>query len=158
MQFIAAAGNEQTSTRSYPAGYASAGVISVASIDSNGALSWFSNWGSSWVNIGAPGGGILSSVAGSSYATYSGTSMATPHVSGAAALYKARYPTANATEVRNAILNSAVPTISLSGITSTGGRLNLPSMLAIVPPSAGCNCPAGQYCTAGACAACSTNW
>lgn len=67
---------------------------------------------------------------------YSGTSMATPHVTGAAAFYKARYPTATADEIKAAILGSVTPTRSLRFKTSTGGRLNVDAMLDIVPPSA----------------------
>jgi subtilisin family serine protease len=59
------------------------------------------------------------------YASYNGTSMATPHVSGAAALYKAYHPDATAAEVKAAILGAAVPTPSLQGRVLTNGRLNV---------------------------------
>jgi len=59
------------------------------------------------------------------YASYSGTSMATPHVTGAAALYKAYHPAATAAQIKAAILGSSVPTPSLNNITVSGGRLNV---------------------------------
>lgn len=63
--------------------------------------------------------------------------MATPHVTGAVALYKARYPTATAAEIKASLLGSVTPTPSLqNGITSRGGRLNAAGMLSVVPPSA----------------------
>ena len=136
--FIAAAGNGGSDgvgdnndvTPYYPSSYnttAGAGwdaVISVASITSTGAKSSFSNYGASSVDIGAPGSGIWSTTASNTYSSYSGTSMATPHVSGAAALYAARYPTITGAALKTAILNAAQPTASLSGKTATGGRLN----------------------------------
>ncbi len=133
--FIAAAGNDAFNCNTsdcYPAEYASDNVIAVASITSAGALSSFSNYGSTSVDIGAPGSAIWSTVPKSSkgsvisgYASYSGTSMATPHVSGAAALYAAYHPGSNAAAIKAAIVNSAVPTASLSGKVVTGGRLNV---------------------------------
>ena len=60
----------------------------------------------------------------SGYASYSGTSMAAPHVTGAAALYKSTRPAATAADVKAAILASAVPTPALQGKVVTGGRLN----------------------------------
>ena len=130
--FIAAAGNSTFNCETsscYPAEYANANVIAVASITSTGAISSFSNYGSTTIDIGAPGSGVWSTVPGSggtsSYASYNGTSMATPHVSGAAALYKALNPTATAAQVKAALMNSATPTASLAGITVSGGRLNV---------------------------------
>lgn len=133
--FIAAAGNSGTnndSTPSYPASYPNANVIAVASITNTGALSSFSQFGATSVDLGAPGSGIWSTVPSrskgkfvSSYASYNGTSMATPHVSGAAALYASLNPGATAAQIKAALLNSATPTSSLSGKCATGGRLNV---------------------------------
>ncbi len=137
--FIAAAGNSGTdndATASYPSGYASSNIIAVASITSSGGLSSFSQYGATTVDIGAPGSGIWSTVPkasgkgknatiGSGYASYNGTSMATPHVTGAAALYASLNPGATATQIKAAIMNSATATPSLTGKTVTGGRLNV---------------------------------
>jgi subtilisin family serine protease len=134
--FIAAAGNStydcDTSTSCYPGEYPNANVITVASITSTGAISSFSNFGATTVDIGAPGSAIYSTVPASSkgsvvsgYASYSGTSMATPHVSGAAALYAAYHPGSSAATIKNALLSTAVATPSLVGKTVTGGRLSV---------------------------------
>jgi subtilisin family serine protease len=84
------------------------------------------------VDLGAPGSGIWSTLPGkgkkrnsSSYGSYSGTSMATPHVTGAAALYAASHPGATAAQIKSAILESTIPTPSLNGKCVTGGRLNV---------------------------------
>jgi subtilisin family serine protease len=137
--FIAAAGNggrdgvgdNNDSTASYPSNYnttVGAGwdsVIAVAAITSSGARASFSNYGPATVDIGAPGSAVYSTTAFNSYSSYSGTSMATPHVTGAAALYASTHPGANGQTIKNAILNSAVPTPSLAGRVVTGGRLNV---------------------------------
>ncbi len=137
--FIAAAGNNSSNndaTANYPSNYNNANIIAVASITSTGGLSSFSNYGATQVDIGAPGSGIYSTIPAStgrknnqtivsSYASYSGTSMATPHVTGAAALYASTHPASTAAQIKAAILNSAVPTTSLSGKCVTGGRLNV---------------------------------
>jgi thermitase len=139
--FIAAAGNgggdgvgdNNDTTASYPSNYQCTAngtydcVIAVASIRSDGAKSGFSNYGATTVDIGAPGSGIWSTTAYNTYSSYSGTSMATPHVSGGAALYAASHPGASAATIRSAIMSSAVPTASLSGRCVTGGRLNVSS-------------------------------
>lgn len=136
--FIAAAGNggsdgvgdNNDSTPSYPASYNNSNIIAVASITSSGARSSFSNYGATSVDLGAPGSGIYSTLpnsTGNKYGSYSGTSMATPHVTGAAALYAARYPGGGvlASTIKTAILNSTVPTSSLTNRCVTGGRLNV---------------------------------
>ena len=131
--FIAAAGNSAVNSDTnpqYPAAYDSDAIISVASITSTGALSGFSNYGATSVDIGAPGSDVWSTLPGrfkfqSKYGSYSGTSMATPHVSGAAALYLSVNPGASAAQVKAPILNAATPTPSLAGKTVTGGRLNV---------------------------------
>jgi len=125
--FIAAAGNSGTDndvTASYPSGYDVANVISVAAIDKNGGLASFSQYGARSVDLGAPGVDVWSTTASNTYSSYNGTSMATPHVSGAAALYAASHPGATAEQIKAAILAAAVPTPSLTGKTVTGGRLN----------------------------------
>lgn len=104
---VAAAGNEANnidSKPSYPASYS--GVISVASSDASDKLSSFSNYGQS-VTIAAPGSNILSSVIGNSWAYLSGTSMATPQVSGAFALALAVKPNASAAQLRQAMCSSS---------------------------------------------------
>jgi subtilisin family serine protease len=131
--FIAAAGNGGTdgvgdnndSAANYPSNYPNANVISVAAITNTGNLSSFSNYGSTTVDLGAPGSGIWSTTAYNTYSSYNGTSMATPHVTGAAALYAAKNSGATAAAIKAAILNSVVLTPSLNGKTATGGRLNV---------------------------------
>lgn len=130
--FIAAAGNggndgvgdNNDATPHYPSNYSNANVISVAAITSAGARSSFSNYGETSVDLGAPGSGILSTLP-NGYGSYSGTSMATPHVTGAAALYAASHPGATADMIKTAILNSVVATSSLTGKCVTGGRLDV---------------------------------
>jgi subtilisin family serine protease len=139
--FIAAAGNSGTNndaTASYPSGYTSANIIAVASITSTGGLSSFSQYGATTVDIGAPGSAIWSTVPvtsgkgknatiGSGYASYNGTSMATPHVTGAVALYASLNPGANAVQIKAAIMGSAAATPSLQGKVVSNGRLDVSS-------------------------------
>lgn len=133
--FIAAAGNDSNNndaSASFPASYDHDNIIAVASMDSDGGLSSFSNFGATTVDIGAPGRGIYSTVpvksrgkVVSGYKAYSGTSMATPHVSGGAVLYAATNPGASAVEIKGAIMNTSVPTSSLTGKCVSEGRLNV---------------------------------
>jgi len=139
--FIAAAGNggadqvgdNNDVVASYPSNYnttAAAGydaVIAVAAISSTGARASFSNYGATTVDLGAPGVSVMSTTALNTYSSYSGTSMATPHVTGAAALFAAIYPGSSAQAIKTAILDTAVPTESMAGKTVTGGRLNVSS-------------------------------
>ncbi|WP_332871396.1 S8 family serine peptidase [Spirosoma rhododendri] len=137
--FVAAAGNggsdgvgdNNDQTANYPSNYTNANVIAVASITSSGALSSFSNYGAQTVDIGAPGSGIQSTLPYTgttpSYGAYSGTSMATPHVTGAIALYKSINTSATASQIKSAILNAGAATSSLSGKCVTGDRLRVSS-------------------------------
>ena len=126
--FVAAAGNSSLNTDSspnYPSSYALPNVISVAATNSSDGLAWFSNYGKRSVDLGAPGDNVYSTVPGASYAFESGTSMATPHVTGAAALLKSRFPNASDVGTKALLLRSVDPLPSLAGRTTTGGRLNV---------------------------------
>ncbi|TDM06256.1 MAG: peptidase S8 [Ideonella sp. MAG2] len=134
--FIAAAGNGNFLGRAidtdkkpnYPSGYTSSNIIAVAALAASGKKASFSNYGATSVDIAAPGVGIWSTVptaTGAGYASYDGTSMATPHVTGAAALYASLHPGSTAAQIKAAILTSAVPTASMAGKCVTGGRLNV---------------------------------
>lgn len=127
--FIAAAGNEATDNdldAHYPSSYESKNIISVASVDNTGLMSSFSNYGITSVDVAAPGGYIVSTYPGASYAWMSGTSMATPHVSGIVALMLGAKPGLTASQVKEIVLKSAaankIP--SLSGKILTGGMVN----------------------------------
>lgn len=136
--FVAAAGNggsdgvgdDNDAVANYPSNYPNANIIAVAAITSSGGRSSFSNYGVEKVDLGAPGSGVWSTTAKDVYSSYSGTSMATPHVTGAVALYASTHPGVSAATIKNAILSSAVPTASLAGKCVTGGRLDAFAALA----------------------------
>jgi thermitase len=115
---VAAAGNNGSSAPTYPAYYSN--VISVAATDSNDNKPSWSNYGS-WVDVAAPGVNIYSTYPTNRYAYLSGTSMATPHVSGLAALLAAQGRTNS--QIRAAIQNTADP-IAGTGTYWKYGRIN----------------------------------
>lgn len=126
--FVAAAGNDgqdQNTTPSYPGAYRAANVVSVAATDNTDALATFSNYGSTTIDLGAPGVNIASTYPNSGYASMSGTSMATPHVAGAAALVLAACASLNTAALRATLVGNVDPVGALAGKTVTGGRLNV---------------------------------
>lgn len=129
MLFIAAAGNnygnDNDARPQYPSNYDIPNVISVAATNHNDLLANFSNFGATTVDLGAPGANILSTFPGNTYSGNSGTSMATPHVAGAAALAWDMFPSSNYIGIKSLLLNTVDPIPSLSGKVLTGGRLNL---------------------------------
>lgn len=130
--FIAAAGNSGISNDlypDYPASFTSTNLISVAATDSSDSLVWFSNFGAQSVHLAAGGHQILSTGLGGGIEIMSGTSMAAPQVSGAAALLKAANPSLSFAQVRTMLLATTDPLPSLTNKTQTGGRLNAASAL-----------------------------
>src|SRR5437879_13601601 len=126
--FIAAAGNQASdndATPFYPASYALPNVISVAATTQTDAKASFSNWGRRSVHLGAPGEAILSTTPGDTYQVMSGTSMATHHVTGVAALLKAQDPTRDWRATKNLILTGGDPLPSLAN-TLPATRLSAP--------------------------------
>jgi subtilisin family serine protease len=126
--FVAAAGNSKNDndkSPSYPASYKLPNIIAVAASDANDELASFSNFGAKSVMLAAPGVNILSTIPNREYKRFSGTSMACPHVSGAAALLFAAYPSLSPTQVKDLLLSSVDTIAGLEGRVSTGGRMNL---------------------------------
>ena len=130
--FVAAAGNSGLNTDNstyYPCGYDSANVMSIAATDHNDNIASFSNYGVTSVDMGAPGVSILSTTPNSGYRFFSGTSMATPHVSGAAALLKSVSPSMSYADMKYALMYKGDSISSLSGKTVSGNRLNIHKLL-----------------------------
>ena len=124
--FVAAAGNSGVNSDlqpAYPASYDLDNIISVAAIDSSDNLASFSNRGVVTVDLAAPGVSVLSTVLGGGYASYNGTSMATPHVTGAAALALGLHPDWDYARLKHQILATTRPVPALAGRVLTGGVL-----------------------------------
>src|SRR6185503_370604 len=135
MLFVTAAGNDGSNNDTapvYPASYALPNVVAVASSTSADQRSPFSNYGAASVHLAAPGSAVLSTVPGNAYAVYQGTSMATAHVSGAALLALSMC-TVSTPELKSLLLGSVDRVPAFSGITTTGGRLNVRTMVQNCP-------------------------
>jgi thermitase len=147
--FIAAAGNghqgvgydnDSDSAPGYPASYDFENIISVAAVDSSDKLGAFSNWGAKTVDIAAPGVNVYSTTVGNTYndkvidfggftATWDGTSMAAPHVAGAAALYWSAHPEKSWQDVKAAILRTAKKISAVDGKVVSDGKLDVKALL-----------------------------
>jgi subtilisin family serine protease len=126
--FVAAAGNDSANSDSsphYPAGYQIDNVMAVAATTNRDTLASFSTYGKRTVHIAAPGHKIYSSIKGGGYNTFSGTSMATPHVSGAAALVWGANPSLTYAEIKERLMKSRDFIPALSRKVASSGRLNV---------------------------------
>jgi subtilisin family serine protease len=124
--FVAAAGNNSTDNDKrphYPSNYDLPNVISVAALDRSDNLASFSNYGAKTVHVAAPGAAILSTWLGDGYREASGTSMATPYVSGVAALIVASDPGISMKELRARVLGTTDALPNLKGKVESGGRI-----------------------------------
>ncbi|WP_418609664.1 S8 family serine peptidase [Pseudoalteromonas sp. US3C1013] len=153
--FVAAAGNDAVDNDvnpHYPSNYENDNVLSIASTDSRDNMSGFSQWGLTSVDMGAPGSAILSTIPGGGYASYSGTSMATPHVAGAAALVLSVNPDLTTLELKELLMSSGDANAALNGKTVAGTRLNINQALIDADPTPGFKLsvsPVSQQATVG---------
>ena len=127
--FVAAAGNSGSNGASYPAAYDCTNIISVAASDSNENRASFSQYHISEVDLAAPGVDVVSTVPGNGYDSYSGTSMATPHVAGGVGLVYSVMGDSSAEEIIDLILSTVRPVSAWNGLTATGGILDVNAAL-----------------------------
>ena len=126
--FIAAAGNDggdNDAQPSYPASYQLDNIISVAATDNRDQIASFSNYGKTSVHVAAPGVKILSTIKDGSYGVLSGTSMATPHISGIAALLLSIKPTLTYAQIKDILIRSSDKLRGFSRKVAAGGRVNV---------------------------------
>ena len=133
--FVASAGNwssdiDLPASPRYPAGYDLDNIIAVAAADKNNELAGFSNWGLTNVDLAAPSPDVMSARPGNQYALGGGSSSATPHVTGVAALIHSLNPGWTASQIRGRILSTVDSVPALLGKTVTGGRLNAAAAVA----------------------------
>jgi subtilisin family serine protease len=138
--FVFAAGNELTNNDAhprYPCNYPVENIVCVAASQENETLASFSNYGATNVDLAAPGAGILSTIPGGLFDEFDGTSMASPHVAGAAALVLSHRPALTPLELKNTLLLSVDKTPAYAGAVKTGGRLNVARALGqeVKPPT-----------------------
>ena len=137
--FVAAAGNDASNNDlnpSYPSGFNLDNIVAVAALDRTGKLASFSDYGATSVDLAAPGVGILSTTPNNTYSVYSGTSMATPQVTGVLALVWGQHPSWTYQQVIARVLNTTTSLASLQGKVRTGGLLNAARAVGYTPPVA----------------------
>ena len=125
--FVAAAGNSRAdndSTPHFPSSYKLDNIVSVAALDNKDKLASFSCYGKNSVHVGAPGVDVYSTVPGGKFQMMSGTSMATPHVSGIAALALSHNPSLTYQELKARMISTSTPIPALAGKFQAGGRIN----------------------------------
>lgn len=138
--FVAAAGNDSNNNDAqpgYPASYKVENVLSVAAIDNQDRLAGFSNYGKTSVHIAAPGVNVWSTVLDNGYASYSGTSMATPHASGVAALLWSANPKFTYADIKERMIRTSVPVKALKNKVVANGRINVKNAFDNVTPPPG---------------------
>ncbi|MCA9125525.1 MAG: tandem-95 repeat protein [Planctomycetales bacterium] len=138
--FVSSAGNsalDNDVNPHFPSNYPLDGIIAVAASDHNDQLAGFSHYGLTSVDLAAPGMDVLSTTLGGGYGLNSGTSMASPHVAGVAALLAGANPAATVNELKTAILLGADPIPSMTGTTVTGARLNAANSLLVTTAGLG---------------------
>ncbi len=133
---VVAAGNDSKNIDKspvYPASYTDSNILTVAASTSGDGLASFSNFGSTAVDVAAPGDEILSTYLGGGYKTLDGTSMASPYVAGVAALLKKQESDASYSDLRYAIRHKVDKPPALAGKVAYDGRLNAEKALAAIP-------------------------
>ena len=139
VMIVAAAGNSASNADYYPlypAASAQDNVVSVAASNSSDGLAYFSNYGATSVDLAAPGENIISTILGGQYGYASGTSMATPHVAGMAAMLLSVNPSLTYTQIKSHLISSADPIPTFAGKMVSGGRANLHKALLLAAPPA----------------------
>lgn len=146
--FVCSAGNDAIDNDAdpgYPASFDLPNLVSVAATDQTDAIASISDFGAHTITLGAPGVGILSTTLNNTYTVMNGTSMAAPHVSGAAALLLAANPNLTLQQLKSLLIFNGDLVSSLSGKTSTGRRLNVGSSVQalaqndVTPPGTAAN-------------------
>lgn len=140
MLFVAAAGNDAVDNDvnpHYPSSYDHDAILAVAGTNHTDGMYSDSQWGLTSVDIAAPGRNVHSTVPGNRYATFSGTSMATPHVAGVAALALSVNPELTTAELKELIMTTGDDNAATQGLTVTGKRLNAKNALDNADPTPG---------------------